>query len=141
MNMFINDIVEGKIHVKYPCAVVFADLNGLKRVNDEQGHSEGDSMLKRAAEILNQVFAGALVYRAGGDEFMIIAPNADEASIEAKLKEINKYADDEDGIHFAVGSYILHEGDDILTAMRKADERMYLNKKAYYEAHPERKYR
>ena len=141
MNIFVNDIVDGKILVKYPCAVVFADLNGLKRVNDEQGHGEGDFMLRRAGDILSQVFAEALVYRAGGDEFMIIAPNMDEASLEGKLKEINKYADDEDGIHFAVGSYILHEDDDILAAMRIADDRMYLNKKEYYVAHPERKYR
>ena len=141
MNIFVNDIVDGKIHVKYPCAVVFADLNGLKRVNDEQGHGEGDFMLRRAGDILSQVFAEALVYRTGGDEFMIIAPNMDEARLEGKLKEINKYADDEDSIHFAVGSYILQEDDDILAAMRVADERMYLNKKEYYVAHPERKYR
>ncbi len=32
-------------------------------------------------------------------------------------------------------------GDDIRTAMSKADERMYINKKEYYNAHPERKYR
>ena len=141
MNTYVSDIVDGKIQIKYPYAVVFADLNGLKRVNDEQGHDEGDHMLKSAADILNQVFEEALVYRAGGDEFMIIVPETDEADLEGKIKAINQHAEDVHSIHFAVGTYIVQDGDDIRKAMRKADERMYINKKEYYSAHPERKYR
>ncbi|MCR5458749.1 MAG: GGDEF domain-containing protein [Acetatifactor sp.] len=42
MNAFVDDVISGKVEVKYPYAVVFADLNGLKQVNDENGHGAGD---------------------------------------------------------------------------------------------------
>ena len=53
-------------------AVVFADLNGLKRVNDEKGHNAGDRLLRTASAKLSQVFCDCDIYRAGGDEFMLI---------------------------------------------------------------------
>ncbi len=141
MNTYVNDIVDGKIQIKYPYAVVFADLNGLKRVNDEKGHDAGDQMLQSAAKTLLQVFDDSLVYRAGGDEFMIIAPFTDEDQLSHRIKAINQYAEDVHSIHFAVGTYVVSEGDDIRKAMRLADERMYIDKNEYYKAHPEKKYR
>ena len=141
MNTYVNDIVDGRIQLKYPYAVLFADLNGLKCVNDMKGHDEGDRMLKCAAGILLNVFEDSLVYRAGGDEFMIIVPEIEEKELDYRIAAINQHADDVNSIHFAVGAYIVKEGEDIRTAMRLADERMYLDKEAYYAAHPERKYR
>lgn len=52
-------------------AVMF-DVNGLKTVNDYQGHVAGDALLKRAAEYLSRTFEGHDVYRFGGDEFVLI---------------------------------------------------------------------
>jgi hypothetical protein len=50
------------------------------------------------------------------------------------------------GVFLAVGSYTLHEGDDLREAirratMRRADENMYINKKDYYEKNPDKRYR
>lgn len=90
MNNDVSDILSGKTEIRYPYSVIFTDLNGLKRVNDESGHNEGDKILKKAANILSGVFFDADVYR---------------------------------------------------SAMRVADERMYADKKAYYDLHPEKKYR
>ena len=73
MNNIISDIIAGKTEVKYPYSVIFSDLNGLKRVNDESGHTEGDHLLKTTASTLAGVFFEGEVYRAGGDEFMILA--------------------------------------------------------------------
>jgi two-component system cell cycle response regulator len=54
--------------------VVFADVDGLKEINDGYGHSEGDRALKKAAEVLLTVFRDTdLVARLGGDEFAILA--------------------------------------------------------------------
>ena len=57
MNNDISDIIDGKTKLKLPCSVIFADLNGLKRVNDENGHNEGDHLLKTATNILSGVFS------------------------------------------------------------------------------------
>lgn len=49
------------------------DLNGLKHVNDSQGHEQGDVLLKEFADILKTAFEGVgEVYRMGGDEFLVI---------------------------------------------------------------------
>ena len=140
MNNVVNDIVSKKAYITYPYSVVFADLNGLKRVNDESGHTAGDNLLKTAAHVLGSVFIDAEVYRAGGDEFMLIIYGMDETGLEVRLKALEEQAD-RDNVHFAVGTYTVHEGEDIRTAMRIADERMYADKKEYYEKYPERKYR
>ena len=60
MNNRVDRIVAGNEPV--PQGVLFADLNGLKRVNDEQGHAAGDKMLCAAASILQSVFHDGEVY-------------------------------------------------------------------------------
>jgi len=140
MNNVISDIISGKMDVKYPYSVVFTDLNGLKRVNDESGHTEGDHLLKTTASALSGVFFEGEVYRAGGDEFMILSFDMGEAELEARIKRLAEQAD-KDNISLSVGTYVVHEGEDIRNAMRIADERMYNDKKEYYDKHPEKKYR
>ena len=141
MNNKVDEIVEGKRKMKYPYSVVFADLNGLKRVNDEEGHIAGDQLLKNAAAILRGVFYDCEVYRAGGDEFMVLADGLDETEIEARVKQLIDQAANTRNVHFAVGTCAVNKGDDIRSAMHTADERMYADKNAYYEQHPDRKYR
>ncbi|QNA89904.1 GGDEF domain-containing protein [Massilia sp. Dwa41.01b] len=52
-------------------AVIFADIDGLKRVNDELGHDAGDALLRDAAHVFRQSFRQAdVVSRLGGDEFV-----------------------------------------------------------------------
>jgi diguanylate cyclase (GGDEF)-like protein len=57
-----------------PFCVVIFDLDGFKRINDEQGHPAGDALLKSAAEALRStVRQGDVLGRYGGDEFMLVA--------------------------------------------------------------------
>lgn len=141
MNVAVTDIIEDKVTMNYPYTVIFADLNGLKKVNDEKGHEAGDNMLRKAAGLLRAAFSEGEVYRAGGDEFMIIINDADEESLKKRLNSINQNPENPESIHFAVGYSVVNEGDDIRTAMRVADEKMYINKKEYYDTYPERQYR
>jgi diguanylate cyclase (GGDEF)-like protein len=56
------------------CALVFIDLDGLKRVNDSRGHAAGDAMISDAAGVLKHVFRESdVVGRVGGDEFAVFA--------------------------------------------------------------------
>ena len=121
--------------------IVFADLNGLKQINDKKGHVAGDRLLKRAALALQQVFAEDEIYRAGGDEFMVISENTSKESIEEKISELRRIADRDEELSFAIG-LCYDDGDiNILKAMHAADEGMYQDKEAYYKKYPERKYR
>ena len=141
MNTVVDDIRNGRTVPRTPYAVIFADLNGLKRVNDVDGHSAGDKILKQAAAILSDLFPDSEVYRAGGDEFMVIAEGMDETAAEEKRKQILERAEAVDGLAFAVGTHVVRGGESVRAAMRAADEEMYANKREYYARHPELKAR
>lgn len=74
-----------------PLSIIMGDLNGLKIVNNSHGHTEGDKILKAAADILKKsVPKSALVARYGGDEFIISIPNTDlESAHEILYKRIS----------------------------------------------------
>ena len=137
MNNHVDQIVAGQEPV--PEAVVFADLNGLKNVNDKQGHVAGDKMLRAAASILQSVFQDGEVYRAGGDEFMVIVPKVKEYILLDRVEQVHRVAQMSESLSFSIG--VSYGETDIRRAMRMADERMYADKKTYYDMHPELKYR
>ena len=139
MNNYVNDVISGKAGLPKEYAVVFADLNGLKRINDDKGHSAGDRILRTASAILSQVFYECDIYRAGGDEFMIIAQDVDETAIKSKIQQLKEKSAIDNDVNFAIGYYFANNSDDIRMAMRAADEKMYIDKKEYYRKYPERK--
>jgi diguanylate cyclase (GGDEF)-like protein/PAS domain S-box-containing protein len=71
--------------------LVFADIDGLKQINDRLGHHQGSQAIVKAAEILKQTFGtSAIIARLGGDEFtaLAMAPSNDDAeTIKARLQE------------------------------------------------------
>lgn len=119
--------------------IIFADLNGLKIINDEGGHTAGDSLLKRAADVLCEVFSIEQVFRAGGDEFAVIIKGITESEIQEKIAQIRETSERYEDVSFAIGSSVVPNCRSIRKALRQADERMYEDKKIYYEMHPEKK--
>lgn len=69
----------------------FIDVDGLKRINDSFGHSEGDQALSRTAEVLRKTFRDSdVLARLGGDEFAALAIEASghsEATIMARVRK------------------------------------------------------
>jgi diguanylate cyclase (GGDEF)-like protein len=54
--------------------LIFADLDGMKTINDTYGHKEGDQALIQSAHLLKETFRGSdIIARMGGDEFAIVA--------------------------------------------------------------------
>jgi len=114
-----------------PLAVL--DLNGMKAINDCYGHAAGDQMLRRTGALLQDAGAGNWsVGRLGGHEFAVVSPHDDgelQAQIEAALDASITVAP---GVWVAVsasvGETVLRPGGDIATALRAADEKMYLHK-------------
>lgn len=78
-----------------PFVVFFADLDGLKEINDAHGHAAGDQTIRDAGWILSHTFRSAdIVARIGGDEFAIIAPEAGPDTIEIMLRRITGWQDE-----------------------------------------------
>lgn len=121
--------------------IVSLDLNGLKEVNDNDGHPAGDKLLKSFSGALAEVFKDhGECFRIGGDEFMMISESIDKETVEKllhdldiKLTELDK---EDPGINHSVshGFAFRSEADarDAHTVFMLADQRMYNNKKVYY---------
>ena len=140
MNNWVTQFLNGKIPHK-SIATIFADLNGLKPVNDNQGHNAGDKLLQNAAWILKETFSDGEVYRAGGDEFLVIALDKTKEDIDNRIQKLHEKSEIPGNVSFSMGYYYDDEGCDIRKAMHEADVRMYEDKKQFYARHPELKKR
>lgn len=118
----------------FPVGVIMGDANGLKLVNDTLGHSQGDELLKLIAQVLNDVCRdGELIFRTGGDEFVILIPNTTDYECENIIKKIIKqsknYRHNLIDISIALGSAITDNfNKTIYDALREAEDKVYRQK-------------
>ena len=119
--------------------VVNLDLNGLKYVNDNEGHEAGDRLLIQASEVLQKVYYQDDLFRTGGDEFVVMLCGISRDTFERKLARLHRDLEKNADVSFAVGGFWSDGSVDLTTAFRHADEKMYADKKAFYEKHPELK--
>lgn len=117
-------------------AIVFFDLNNLKRVNDTLGHDDGDLMLIKSADVLSYWRRYGEVYRIGGDEFLVVIMNKNTAYIAEHLEEwfstlmpFNDYKSDGFKCELVYGLSVHHGSDfDFDKLMEEADTNMYAMK-------------
>lgn len=75
--------------------LLFADVNDLKRINDEHGHREGDAVLRETAEVLKNAFRESdIIARIGGDEFVVFPVEITDTSATALNQRFHKHFDD-----------------------------------------------
>jgi two-component system cell cycle response regulator len=75
--------------------VFFADVDGLKHINDTFGHPEGDQALIKTAELLTKTFRDSdIVARMGGDEFTVLAIDAPDSSVDVINARLQKHFED-----------------------------------------------
>ena len=141
MNNYVDALSNDNDGPKKSVGVVFADLNGLKTVNDDLGHSAGDILLRDAAKAMREVFPSGTIYRAGGDEFTVIMTGITEEELKKKVEELRKVSEKYDRVNFAIGECVESDYRDTREALKTADKRMYEDKRLFYEKHPELKKR
>ena len=137
MNNKIMNIVDGKYKIKDHYGVVFVDVNGLKTVNDNEGHLAGDNLLKETARVLKETFKNCDIYRVGGDEFLILVENKPEDEFNNMIEKVRDISDKSKTIKLAIGSCYEDASFDIRKAMHLADVKMYEDKSQFYMNHPE----
>ncbi len=141
---------------EYPgLGAVYVDVNGLKTVNDSLGHNEGDILIKKVADKLKEICKSeeasgpvntsqpavneqvAEIYRAGGDEFLILTTDLSRDEFYALFEKMKAVSRVKGEPAFALGANF-DDGDmDIKAIMHIADQNMYKNKAEYYEMNPE----
>jgi diguanylate cyclase (GGDEF)-like protein/PAS domain S-box-containing protein len=119
--------------------MLYADLDGLKEINDSLGHHEGDRALVKAAEVFKETFRDSdIIARIGGDEFVVLAAiAADESpgSLTARLQEnfngSNSQRKCSYNLSASVGLACLRDdaGQSIEDLMALADQAMYEDKR------------
>lgn len=114
----------------HPAAVVFIDLDELKRVNDREGHEAGDELLRVTAATIKGTLRGHdFAARIGGDEFAVLAPECNPAQAKA-LSERLRVALGQAGIKASVGYASRRTSAGLEEAVREADQGMYEDKLA-----------
>ncbi len=117
----------------HECVVLMWDLNGLKDVNDTQGHLAGDRMLRAFASVLERTVRETdVAARLGGDEFGVLLVNTGEVGAPRFIERVEgliRQLPAEQAITAAVGvSVYPADGSSFDELMAKADSRMYGHK-------------
>ena len=120
-------------------SLAFIDLDGLKRINDTFGHREGDLALVETSEILRRTFRSSdIMARIGGDEFAILAIEADEGSgerlvnrLQDNVKEYNAQQKPSHELSLSVGvaHLDLQSPSSVEGLMARADHALYEQKR------------
>ena len=131
MELFINrQIAENRID---KLAVLVCDINGLKHVNDTQGHAAGDKLIKDACAMICEYFNHGMVFRIGGDEFAVILQEKGYDTMPEVLDEINRKIEENltvDGVVISIGHAELTQDDSRFhDVFERADQMMYKRKK------------
>lgn len=118
-----------------PLALVIADLNAFKSINDRYGHLKGDTALAAVAHILRRLVRGTdSVFRIGGDEFAILMPQSTAIAARRLMTRVTRRLSsarfDFGRISLSFGISELQAQDDALTLHERADLALYANKHA-----------
>ena len=130
-------------------ALFFADIDGLKVINDTWGHEAGDEAIAACGDILRRTFrASDIVARLGGDEFTVLTSRLspqDVHGILSRLDETRRQHNSVSGkpwhVEFSIGHVFLSDCPGLAFAevMAKADEELYRRKEELYRRKKERK--
>jgi diguanylate cyclase (GGDEF)-like protein len=120
--------------------VITLDIDGLKRVNDTEGHAAGDALLRRCAAIIRENVRGDdICARLGGDEFAVLIPHPEEQAerVLALLRDrLNGVASSEESAAASIGMSTTTPGGRVADAVREADLAMYAVKRGRRDAAP-----
>jgi diguanylate cyclase (GGDEF)-like protein/putative nucleotidyltransferase with HDIG domain len=122
-------------------AILAADMDGFKMVNDQFGHAIGNLVLQKTAEVLKQACRkGDCVARMGGDEFVLLLSDADPVAVGERIRDLDRMVAEAGarvcGVHFlrlsAGAAFFPEDGRDPEELLATADARMYEMKRRHH---------
>ena len=132
-NRYMQDL-ERRRQQQKPVGIVYIDINGLKAVNDQQGHSAGDHLLVQCAKGIREVFGESDLYRIGGDEFVVLYLQADRLDFDEKVARLRHQLGKDPACCAAIGESWAETAEEIPDKIAQADAAMYEDKQRFYRA-------
>lgn len=131
---YIQDL-DGLAERNQPIGVIFLDINGMKEVNDRDGHAVGDRLLIECANAMRSVLADLFsLYRIGGDELVAIAVGIAEDDFSRLSAEFGRTFEDGSLCRAAIGARWEEHPESISEMLFDADEAMCCDKRTFYRA-------
>lgn len=114
-------------------ALIVCDINGLKYVNDTQGHAAGDKLIKDACSLICNVFSHGSVYRTGGDEFVVLLSGKGYDTKDETIADFNRRVEEnikKNEVVVSIGYTTFQPNDEqVHDLFERADHMMYDRKK------------
>lgn len=136
---FENKLSELREEPQSRWIILVADMNNLKSINDNFGHTQGDEAIIKIGHFLEECFGkNGFCYRIGGDEFCVIENRSDEKTFEESCRQFEAFLHKETkaknaGYSLSVAyGYAVTGKDGVDECFKEADRRMY-EKKAEYK--------
>lgn len=132
----VKELEEKALSCDAKYAIVVMDINGLKHINDTQGHHAGDEYIKASCHIICTVFKHSPVFRIGGDEFTVLLTGHDFDEREHLLERFNDIVTSNAkkglaNLAFGMATYDKDLDSSIEAVFERADKAMYENKKQF----------
>jgi diguanylate cyclase (GGDEF)-like protein len=132
----LGTTIASRAETAQPFTLLALDLDGLKKINDRNGHPAGDVQIRKVAECLNEVVGGdGGVYRTGGDEFMVILPGRRAwhgLNLAARIDQVTRARTGGRAVSIGLTESIGSEGRHLL--MNQADIALYEAKRTRLSA-------
>lgn len=136
---YLDEFVRAHNDDYYPITIISADCDGLKEVNDTYGHNAGDEYIKAAVSLFKMVLPEErILFRMGGDEFLILLPSTSEDAALHLLKQMKEkekqfhVQNRQLSISFGI-SVMNSKGDNFHMCIAESDRNMYSEKRGKKE--------
>lgn len=112
-----------------PLSLVLIDMDGLKQINDSKGHATGDRALRAlVAVILRSIRKMDILFRYGGDEFLLVLPETKSGRAKILMERLQKEVPKTITFSFGVAQWKKDSLQTLPALVDKADKRMYAQK-------------
>ncbi len=132
---FLDEFVKTHDDDCYPLAIISADCDGLKAINDTYGHIAGDEYIKAAVDLFKMVLPPErMLFRMGGDEFLVLLPGTSEEAalcfVEQLKEKQKRFQVMNKQLSVSFGVSVMNSGaDNFHTRFTESDQNMYLEKR------------
>lgn len=130
-NCYIKKLNQLSSSTLHTLGVIYIDINGMKKLNDNFGHEYGDRVIQNVADIL-RARAESNAFRVGGDEFVVLCENTKQEDFQALAESLRRDFEESRDFEVSIGCTWKDRDISVDNEIMRADDLMYAQKQGYY---------